>query len=84
MICTIALLWGEKDLEKTIGIAVCAGFDTDCNAATVGSIVGMIRGANALPEKWVKPLNNRVKSGIDGFNLCEISDLAERTVKFVQ
>jgi ADP-ribosylglycohydrolase len=80
MICVIALLWGKGDLEKTIGIAVSAGFDTDCNAATVGSIVGMIRGASALPEKWTKPLNNKVKSGIDGFGLVEISDLAERTV----
>jgi ADP-ribosylglycohydrolase len=83
MICAAALLWGERDLAKTIGIAVCAGFDTDCNAATTGSVVGMLNGAAALPEKWIKPLNNKVKSGIDGYNLCEISELAERTVKFI-
>jgi ADP-ribosylglycohydrolase len=79
MVCVIALLWGEEDFEKTIGIAVCAGFDTDCNAATVGSIIGMITGAKELPEKWVKPLNNKVKSGIDGFALTEISGLARKT-----
>ncbi|AEF82398.1 ADP-ribosylglycohydrolase family protein [Leadbettera azotonutricia] len=84
MICTIALLWGEKDLEKTIGIAVCAGFDTDCNAATTGSIIGIINGASNLPEKWIAPLNNKVKSGIDGFGLTEISELAERTMKIVK
>jgi ADP-ribosylglycohydrolase len=83
MICAVSLLWGDRDLEKTIGIAVCAGFDTDCNAATVGSIAGMVNGAKALPEKWIKPLNNKVKSGIHGYNLCEISSLAERTVKFI-
>jgi ADP-ribosylglycohydrolase len=80
MICSAALLWGNKDLEKTIGIAVAAGFDTDCNAATTGSIVGMILGASKLPDKWIKPLNNKVKSGIDGFGLTELSELAERTV----
>jgi ADP-ribosylglycohydrolase len=79
MICVIALLWGEGDFEKTIGIAVCAGFDTDCNAATAGSIIGMIYGAEKLPEKWVKPLNNKIKSGIDGFGVTEISELARRT-----
>jgi ADP-ribosylglycohydrolase len=84
MICTVSLLWGESDLEKTIGIAVCAGFDTDCNAATVGSVVGMLNGAEALPEKWIKPLNNKVKSGIDGYNFCEISDLAKQTVKLIR
>jgi ADP-ribosylglycohydrolase len=84
MICIIALLWGEKDLEKTIGIAVCAGFDTDCNAATTGSIIGIINGASNLPEKWIVPLHNKVKSGIDGFGLTEISKLAERTVKLAK
>jgi ADP-ribosylglycohydrolase len=81
MICAVSLLWGENDLEKTIGIAVCAGFDTDCNAATTGSIIGMIQGASDLPKKWTDPLHNKVKSGIDGFGLVEISGLAERTVK---
>jgi ADP-ribosylglycohydrolase len=83
MICGVSLLWGDGDLEKTIGIAVCAGFDTDCNAATAGSIAGMVNGAKALPEKWIKPLNNKVKSGIDGYNLCEISGLARQTVKLI-
>jgi ADP-ribosylglycohydrolase len=84
MICATALLWGGGDLEKTIGIAVCAGFDTDCNAATTGSITGMIRGVSSLDETWIKPLNNRVKSGIDGFSLTDISELAERTVKLTE
>ncbi|GHT61801.1 hypothetical protein FACS1894109_20580 [Spirochaetia bacterium] len=83
MICAVSLLWGGGDFEKTIGIAICAGFDTDCNAATAGSIAGMVLGAAALPDKWIKPLNNKVKSGIDGFGLTDISELAERTVKLI-
>jgi ADP-ribosylglycohydrolase len=83
MICVIALLWGNVDFEKTIGIALCAGFDTDCNAATTGSIAGMIIGAEKLPQKWKEPLNNKVKSGIDGFSITEISELAKRTLKMV-
>ena len=80
MICTIALLWGKCDFEKTIGIAVCAGFDTDCNAATVGSVIGMMLGADKMPSQWIKPLNNKIRSGIDGFEMTEISELAKRTV----
>lgn len=83
MICAAALLWGKGDFETTIGIAICAGFDTDCNGATTGSIIGMMDGAEKLPEKWKKPLNNKVKSGIDGFSLTEISELAEKTVKMI-
>jgi len=77
-------LYGSLDFEKSIGIAVMAGFDTDCNGATVGSILGMILGADTIPEKWVKPLNNKVKSGIDGIGLIEISDLADRTVRIAK
>jgi ADP-ribosylglycohydrolase len=63
IIVCIGLLYGECDFEKSIGIAVTAGFDTDCNCATVGSIIGFVLGSKALPEKWTNPLNNRLKSG---------------------
>jgi ADP-ribosylglycohydrolase len=82
IVCT-GLLYGEMDFEKSIGTAVTGSFDRDCNGATVGSIVGMVLGASALPEKWIKPLNDRVKSGIDGFGMEKISDLAWRTVKVI-
>lgn len=81
MIVCIGLLYGELDFGKSIGIAVMAGFDTDCNGATVGSIMGMVLGADALPDKWIKPLGNKLKSGIDGNELVDISELAYRTLK---
>ena len=85
MIVYIALLYGELDFEKSIGMSVMPGFDTDCNGATVGSIIGMILGAKALPDKWITPLNNLVDvSGIVGNSTCEISDLAKRTVTLIQ
>jgi ADP-ribosylglycohydrolase len=84
MIVCIGLLYGDLDFGKSIGIAVMAGFDTDCNGATVGSILGMLLGANCLPASWIKPLNNRLKSGIDGFTQVEISELAYRTMRIAQ
>jgi ADP-ribosylglycohydrolase len=84
MICVMALLWGEGDFEKTAGFAVSAGFDTDCNGATVGSIAGMVIGAEGLPGKWTAPLHGKLKSGISGFDLIDISKLAERTVKLAR
>ncbi len=84
MIVCIGLLYGGLDFGSSIGIAVMAGFDTDCNGATVGSILGMLHGANSLPDSWIKPLNNQLKSGIDGFTQVEISELALRTMRIAQ
>lgn len=83
MIVAASLLYGEGDLEATIGLAIISGFDTDCNAATSGSIVGMQKGASQLPEKWVKPLDDKIRSGVDGFGVVSLSHLAERTVKLI-
>jgi ADP-ribosylglycohydrolase len=80
MIVCIALIYGELDFEKSIGIAVEGSFDKDCNGATVGSVVGMALGASALPVKGTESLHDTVKSGVDGFGVVSISRLAERTV----
>lgn len=84
VIVCVGLIYGDLDFEKSIGIAVMGAFDTDCNGATVGSIVGMILGAKSLPEKWIKPLNDMLKSGVDGFGMVKISNLAERTVNIIK
>nr|MDD6335608.1 ADP-ribosylglycohydrolase family protein [bacterium] len=83
-ICAIALLWGQADFERTIGLAVMGALDTDCNAATVGSILGAFKGADQLPQKWIAPLNDTLLSGVDGFGLVKISDMARRTMPFIR
>ncbi|MBW6466913.1 MAG: ADP-ribosylglycohydrolase family protein [Brevefilum sp.] len=83
-IVTLGLLWGENDFEKSISWAVTAGIDTDCNGATVGSVIGMLHGANKLPSKWIDPLNDRLDTGISGYQHVRISDLAHLTLEFAK
>ena len=52
----IGLLYGEGDFGRTICIATNCGDDTDCTAATAGAVMGIIYGAEAIPEKWVAPI----------------------------
>jgi ADP-ribosylglycohydrolase len=78
-IVAIALLWGAKDFEKTICFAVMPGFDTDCNGATAGSVVGLILGAGALPGKWVGPLNDTLLTGVAGYHKVSLTQMAEET-----
>lgn len=56
----LSWLYGEGDFEKSICIGTNLGDDADCTSATIGAILGIILGNDALPEKWVKPLNNKI------------------------
>jgi ADP-ribosylglycohydrolase len=75
----MALLWGELDFSRSVGLAVEAGLDTDCNGATVGSVVGTLIGAGAVPEHWVAPLNDTLETIVAGPSTLRISELAART-----
>jgi len=81
-VVTAALLWGEGDYTRTIGLAVQGGWDTDCNGATAGSAFGAMHGTEGLPGHWVRPLNDLVRSMVTGFDGSRLSDLAERTLRF--
>ena len=83
-IVALGLLWGEGNFERSISWAVTSGFDTDCNGATVGSVIGMLQGANRLPGKWINKLNNKLDTGITGYHHVLISDLAERTLELAK
>lgn len=80
----LGLLYGKGDYEKSIAISVMGGWDTDCNGATTGSILGVVLGAKKLPKKWINPLNNMVESYVVGYNNSKISDLAQRTFILAQ
>ena len=62
-------------------MAVQAGFDTDCNGATVGSIVGIINGYDGIPQKWLEPLNNTLETTIFGYDKVKITDCVKITLE---
>lgn len=82
-----ALLYGWGDgsdtsavqFERAITTAVQLGYDTDCNGASVGSIMGVMLGAGALPDKWITPFNDTLKTCVVGFGSVSIRDMARRT-----
>jgi hypothetical protein len=71
-------------------MATNCGEDTDCTAATVGSIYGILHGVDAIPEKWIQPIGRGIKTAC--LNLGElgwfgnqlpqnVDELTERTEK---
>jgi len=56
----VGLLYGQGDFKKTLIIAVNCGDDTDCTAATAGSILGIIGGTEGLPADWISYLGENI------------------------
>ncbi|MCX8183188.1 MAG: ADP-ribosylglycohydrolase family protein [Crenarchaeota archaeon] len=83
VIVVLSLLYGERDFGKSVCLSVSGGLDTDCNGATVGSIVGAMVGFKGIPEKWYSPLNNTLETALSGLKELKISELADRMVEAV-
>ena len=84
MIVAASLLYGQGDYGKSICIAVEAGFDTDCNGATVGSVLGMANGIESIPDCWTKPINDTLHTSIFGVNTVKISDRVKLTLEHIK
>ena len=67
----MAVLYGEGDFMKTVGIATSAGYDCDNQAATTGGLIGVLNGLSGMGEaaiahsvslptrgRWTEPFNN--------------------------
>jgi len=84
------LLYGGDDFGEVQCIAVNCGEDTDCTAATAGSVWGIIHGAEAIPRKWIDPIGRGIRTvvlnlgelGYFGNQLPQtVDELADRTVR---
>ena len=84
MIVAAALLYGEGDYGRSICMAVEAGFDTDCNGATVGSVLGMARGIKAIPPQWTEPIGDTLHTQIFGMDTLRISELVTKTLEHIK
>ena len=84
MIVVAALLYGEGDFGKSICIAVGMAFDTDCNGATVGSVLGMRGGIDCIDEYWKKPINGKIHTSIFGMGTIDIEQAVEKTLSHIE
>merc|ERR1712048_1100502 len=64
----MALLFGEGDFMRTVGIAIAGGYDCDNQAATLAGLMGTMLGLKGIPRavtheiagnSWEEPFNNR-------------------------
>lgn len=84
MIVVSALLYGEGDFGKSICTAVAFAFDTDCNGATVGSILGMRGGIACIDDCWKKPINNKIHTSLFGIETVDIEKAVVKTMEHIE
>jgi hypothetical protein len=82
----IGLLYGDRDFGKTVITAMHCRWDSDCNAATAGAILGTALGASGIDTRWSTIFHDTYE------NYClrglprwlRISDIARDTVEIGQ
>ena len=79
----LGLFYGEDFSDKILKCLNC-GYDTDCTAATAGSVLGILYGADAIPQKWIDPIGTSIVTcpQVNGFRIPkDIKELTERSIK---
>lgn len=78
-VCILAMIYGQGDFNRTVEIATMCGWDTDCNAGNVGTVLGVACGLEGIADKYRTPINDSiVMSGISGYlNILDIPTYAK-------
>ncbi|MBR5308313.1 MAG: ADP-ribosylglycohydrolase family protein [Clostridia bacterium] len=88
-IAMLGWYYGEGDFGKSLCVAASCGEDADCTCATLGSIFGILHGASAIPEEWIKPIGEDIKTiSLDltdcNVKICKnITELTDRVTKLM-
>lgn len=78
--CIALLTYTKGDFDRALPLVISCGLDTDCNGATVGSILGALIGANRIPHHWKDPLHDTLYSQIPDYHPIKISEAARQTL----
>jgi len=78
-VIALALYYGKGDFSRTIEIATMSGWDTDCNAGNVGTILGVMAGPEGIPARYSGPINDfHAASSISGaLNILDLPTVSK-------
>jgi ADP-ribosylglycohydrolase len=73
-VIVLSLLYGGGDFSRSINICSMCGWDTDCNVANVGAIIGVMHGLSGIDMSWRKPINDFLccSSVIGSLNILDL------------
>jgi ADP-ribosylglycohydrolase len=80
----VSLWFGNNDFDETVHICAMAGYDVDCNAAQIATLLGIISQEKALKEKWTEPIGDVLKTYVRANKTISIKELAKYTVELAK
>jgi len=80
----VALWFGNGDFDETMHIIAMEGQDVDCNAAQIGTALGIILGTRGIAKKWTEPIGDNLDTYVRGMKKMKISELSDWTVNAVR
>ena len=81
----LALLFGGGDFSRSLMIANTCGWDTDCNSANVGCIVGVMKGLEGIDAgvDWRGPVKDRLYLPTADGGRC-VSDAVQEATEIIR
>lgn len=83
-IVAASLLYGDGDYTKSVCLAAMQAFDTDCNAATVGSVLGVLLGAKRLPKAFTNGICDTLETTVMNVGTVSVQEMAKKTLNFIE
>jgi ADP-ribosylglycohydrolase len=77
-----ALCAHAGDFSATVGEAVAAGWDTDCNGATVGGLCAL--SGTPIDDRWTTPWQGRIGTRLAGHSELQLDKIVRRTVEIAR
>lgn len=82
MLVCACILW-YRGYDEAVSAAVLSGFDTDCNGATVGSVMGLAGGFGAIDPKWYAGFDGKLYTSVHGYHEISLDEAVRRTLRCI-
>lgn len=76
----VALYFGDGSFDETMHISAMAGYDVDCNAAQIATVLGVMQAERTMDARWTDPIGDRLDTYLRGYRVMSITELAAETV----
>ncbi len=82
----ITSLWfGDGDFDRTMEIVASFGYDVDCNAGEVGSVLGAMLGLGGIDIGWYEHFGDILNTYMDGMESISIYEfLVKKTLRCIE